>query len=230
MKLAFLIPTAFALACGGLVLADDAKKDDAKPAAAKAEAKAEVSVPFHGNAECPMSGEKIKTGKFAEKDGKRIYVCCSKCERAANKDFDTAYAKAYPADKVVDLANELCPVSGDKVKADVSVAFQGHKVHFCCQKCAAKWQEGGQKNLALALDPKLVAANNAKCPVMPDDECDGTEFFVYKDTLIDVCCGDCIEKFQETPDQFLKAANIDIDALHEKARAAKAAQPAAGGR
>lgn len=182
--------------------------DDAKKPAAPAAA--EVAVPFFGNAVCPVSNKPAAHDKYAEKDGERIYTCCGKCEKAVEADFDKFKATAYPADKVVDIANATCPIGHKKAKDSVTTDWQGHRVRFCCADCKSEFLKAPNKNLELALHPDLKLAENAKCPVSGEDDADGDTFVVYRNVLVNLCCADCADKFKADPEKYAKAAGVDF--------------------
>lgn len=50
---------------------------------------------------CPITGKPIDKKLFVDQDGKRIYVCCTRCPDAVKKDFPK-YAKQLE-DQGIDL-------------------------------------------------------------------------------------------------------------------------------
>lgn len=207
-----------AILCGSALRADD--KPETKPASGG------VTIPFHGNKECPLMGEPAKEKFFVEKDGQRIYFCCAKCKGKANADFEKTLAKAYPADKVVDAKNASCPVCAKPCKAeDAVLVIQGNKIHLCSKACETKAKASMQRCLALALDPTLIPLDNMKCPVS-GKEASGGEFFVYDGVLINGCCDKCPAEFGKDPAKALKNAGIDLDKV--KAEHAKKMEKDAG--
>jgi YHS domain-containing protein len=187
----------------------------AQPAKPAQSAEAAVSVPFHGNETCPISGKPVKQTVFAEQDQQRIYTCCAKCKKKVKDDFDGALAKAYPSDAVVAVKNTKCPISGKPTDdTDVNVSFQGHQINLCCEKCESRFEQNPRRYLALLKNPELKALNNKKCIVMTDEPIEPGSFFVYKNTLVDTCCADCAEDFAADPDSYLakfrmKAADLE---------------------
>lgn len=175
-----------------------------------------VTVPFFGNETCPFMGKPIRGDKFVEKDGKKVYVCCAKCMRRAEADFDQAYAAAYPADKVKELNNELCPIMGGETEHSTSTTeFQGHEVRFCCAGCDRKFHKQPNRHLALLTSDSegsepLRVLGNKKCLVEPEADIALDTFFIYKGVLIDASSAKAIETFKKSPDLFLKAAGVDI--------------------
>lgn len=193
------------------VASEVAAESVAKPA------KPEVQVPFFGNTHCPIMDKKVNGEKFAEKDGKRVYVCCAKCVRRAEADFDKAYAAAYPTDKVKDLKNEFCPIMGGETEhATTTTEFQGHLVHFCCPGCDRKFHKQPNRHLSLLTgDPTtgkpLRLLGNKKCLVAGDKDIAKDTFFIYQGVLIDASSSDAIDEFKKAPALYLKAAGVDLE-------------------
>lgn len=182
----------------------------AAPAAAKqegkAEAKAEVVVPFIGNATCPMqAGKPVNKSKFVEHEGQRVYYCCGKCAAAAKADPKAAVAAAYKESKAV--ANKSCPVSGHAIEAgkSKSVSFMGHTIELCCADCEAGFKKNAYA-MTIAAVYGVEDAKNAHCPVMDKEEVNGEDFVIYKGKLVHLCCGDCSEEFKKDADKFLAKA------------------------
>ncbi len=182
----------------------------AAPAAAKqegkAEAKAEVVVPFIGNATCPMQvGKAVNKTKFVEHEGQRVYYCCGKCAGAAKADPKAAIAAAYKESKAV--GNKKCPVSGHAIEAgkSKSVSFMGHSIELCCADCEAGFKKNAYA-MAIAAVYGVEDAKNAHCPVMDKEEASGEDFVIYKGKLVHLCCGDCTEEFKKDADKFLAKA------------------------
>ena len=185
-------------------------------------ARAQVETPILGNRTCPFSGKPVRPDKYVERNGERVYVCCNKCRAKAKKDFETAYAKAYPADSVRDLGNPTCPIMGNKAKEDVTVTVQGMKVHMCCKRCEKKLRGDLQARLALLTHPDLVDLGNERCLVTPEEESVPGSFFVYDGVLIRTCCDDCKDEFAADPQKFLDEAGVDLEKVKAEARAKKA--------
>ncbi|MEZ6197598.1 MAG: hypothetical protein R3F20_18035 [Planctomycetota bacterium] len=208
-------------------------------------AKKEVTIPFVGNEKCPLTGEKVNSKYYAEKDGERIYTCCGDCAAKVEADFEAAKKKAYPEDKVVEIKTEKCMIMTRKdVKSNHSVTFQGHKISFCCKRCVKTFKSAPQKYLTLALHPELVDAKNKTCPVMDKEEVDADRFVVYDGFLINLCCKKCQGAFKKDPEKYVEAMGLrkmkakakskddddddDDDDHHERRRKPAAGKPASG--
>ncbi|HBF34037.1 TPA: hypothetical protein DDW35_05690 [Candidatus Sumerlaeota bacterium] len=89
---------ALAFACPVFAASDDKPTSGTVTAAASKE-----------QTTCPIMGGAVNKKLFVDKDGKRIYVCCSGCIEPVKKDFDAiakkleasgvTLAKAEPATK-----------------------------------------------------------------------------------------------------------------------------------
>lgn len=179
----------------------------AAPAAQAAPAaKAEVVVPFIGNATCAMqAGKKINPTKYVTHEKQRAYFCCGKCAGAAKADPKAAIAAAYPEAKAV--ANKKCPVSGHAIEAGKakSVTFMGHTLDLCCADCEAGFAKDAYAMTVCAIYG-CEDLKNAKCPVMDEDAAD-EDLVIYKGKLVRLCCADCSEEFTKDADKFLAKAS-----------------------
>ncbi|MSR74947.1 MAG: hypothetical protein EXS14_05715 [Planctomycetes bacterium] len=152
-------------------------------------------MPFYGNAKCPIEGKDVNRKLFAEHEAQRIHVCSKDCRKKVDADLAANLAKAYPADKVVDVKNATCPCMPKAAKAEFSTVWQGHKVQFCCKKCLGRFPKQPARFLTMALNKDLVAVGNTKCPVMPEEDVEADMFILYKGKLIDLCCDSCVDDF-----------------------------------
>lgn len=153
-------------------------------------------MPFYGNTKCPIEGKDVNRKRFAEHEGQRIHVCSKDCRKKVDADLAGSLAKAYPADKVVDVKNVNCPCMPKAAKAEHSVTWQGHKVGLCCKKCLVKFAKQPARHLTLALHKDLIVVGNTKCPVMPEEDVDAEYFILYKGKLIELCCDSCVDDFE----------------------------------
>lgn len=201
--------TVVALVTPGLVGAQETPTAPAAPAAAEADVP-QGEVPFFGNETCPVMGKKVKLDKFAEKDGKRVYVCCAKCVKRVEADFDAAYELAYPAESAKDLKNPKCPIMGGDAAADVTAEFQGHLVHFCCPGCDRKFAKEPNRHLALLTRPGLVVLGNETCLVEKDAEVAPDTFVIFEGVLLDASSATTAAALAKDPQRYLKAAGIDL--------------------
>jgi YHS domain-containing protein len=224
MKFKLIGLSALATLAAGLLAAVAAYAADegAKPAA-----KSEVTKPFFGNANCPMTGKAVDKAVFAEKNGERIYFCCNGCKGKGVADFEGTLPKAYPADKVVDTKNAMCPIMGEAIDPEQTLVLQGHKVAVCCKGCDKKLRKSTNHFLALIADPALVPLKNKKCLVSGSDST-GTNIYVYEGVLVDACSDKCSAAFEKDPAKYLTAAGVDLAKVKAEAKP-RAEQPAAGG-
>jgi YHS domain-containing protein len=92
----------------------------------------------------------------------------------------------------VSLEGIKCPISGSAAKESKSVAFHEGKVYFCCEKCAAKFEEDKGKFAAKA-NHQLVATHQymqTACPYSGGKLDDSTAIEVGG-TKVAFCCKNC---------------------------------------
>jgi YHS domain-containing protein len=123
----------------------------------------------------------------------------------------TAYAAETKEKKACTLAaacdTGMCPCSGQKAAADVTVDYNGGKVHFCCAKCAEKFSKDPAKYMAKA-NMQLVATGQAKqiaCPLTGKPAKDDITVTVAG-AEIHLCCGGCKAKLSKAAE----AKQIDL--------------------
>lgn len=162
-----------------------------------------------GNTKCPMTGKDVDSKYWVESGGQKVWFCCKECKAKAKTDPAAAVAKAYPADKVIDVKNETCPCLGKPAKEDKTVVFQGHKVRICCDGCEKKFKEEPNRYLAVAKNKDLKVVGNPKCPVMTDDAVVKDLYISYKGHLVGICCDSCVEEFAASPSKFMKALGLE---------------------
>jgi len=112
------------------------------------------------NTVCPVSGEAIGEPKVEiTLQQKRFFVCCHGCVAPARADAQAVLAKlAEP--QLIDVGNDLCPITGTKVAPNQFVVIAGHLVRLADGKAveACKQDPEGTltkaKQLAKAQPPK----------------------------------------------------------------------------
>ncbi len=116
---------------------------------------------LYGNHACPVSGKAVVSDvsvAYEDKENKvfgRIYLCCPKCVKAAEKDLAGLYKKFYLTDAKTgkakeprDLKNETCPMSGEKIDPSATIEYNGMLIHFCCPGCADGFLEDPEPKMA----------------------------------------------------------------------------------
>ncbi|MEQ8766035.1 MAG: hypothetical protein RL885_19110 [Planctomycetota bacterium] len=190
--------------------AQDAEKKAGKleKASTKSLSLNEVQVPTLGNDKCPISGNPVKAGSFAEKDGERVYFCCDNCAGKGKADPAAFLAKAYPVAKKV--GNKKCPMSGQPIKDDKAklVKWQGHEVSLCCGNCEKSFGKDPKLFVAKATMPKVKDLGNEKCPGSGHDVESG-KFAIYQLQLVHFCCDDCVDAFKESPKEMMAKIKKD---------------------
>ncbi len=202
-----------AVLAGGVGTDDPAKKQEPRePAASKQEPDARaVTIPFFGNKNCPVSGEAIDRTAVLELEGQPVYFCCKKCVAKGKDDPKAMLAKAYPADKVVDLKNTMCPVMAEPVgDATDTVTVMGRKMRLCCDGCAEDVVAHPVAMLARLENPKLVDLENKTCPIS-EKPAFGKFVAVYQGKMMRLCGDACVEKVRKDPEKALAAASKKED-------------------
>lgn len=203
----FLLFAASAVLVGAVALASSFTNQDKgqdKPASRPAQT-AKVEVPFFGNEMCPYSNKPVDRAKSVEIGGQVVYLCCDKCVAKA-KDDKEVVAKAYPAEKNVDLKNTVCPLMTEKIgDSKEKVTIMGRTIHLCCDDCTADAKKAPIATLAVATNPKLVDVSNKMCP-LSDHAVSSKDVVIYNGKIVRLCCNDCVEAFKKDPDKSLAAA------------------------
>lgn len=132
--------------------------------AAQTPAEPDVRVPTFPNSTCPIMGKKVSMPLFVDTEVGRFYLCCKPCVRKVLKDVPTAHKTAYPA--VEEVANEVCPISGEPIgELAVEVTLQGYRFKVCCAGCVDQARAQHQTTLVRLREPALVDLGNRTCPV-----------------------------------------------------------------
>ena len=123
------------------------EKDHAKYSAKLAEKQKAAQLANYPFKTCAVSKEEL--GSMGEPvqvmlEGTLVQLCCKSCTKKAmakpaemaQKVKDAAYAAQQKT------ANTTCPVGGEKLEDKVVEVMFGTKlVRFCCEKCAAKFEQ-----------------------------------------------------------------------------------------
>ena len=115
------------------------------------------------NRKCPITGGKVVSKHYADKNGLRLYACCPKCKtRLWTDPAATAKDLGYKwIPGVIDLRNTKCPITGDAVypEAPIWVDLDGIRVRVCCDRCVEKAKKDPARTFRLAgVDPKKLKA------------------------------------------------------------------------
>jgi YHS domain-containing protein len=88
------------------------------------------------NRMCPVMNSAVSPKYRAEYKNQYVYFCCQGCVTMFQKDPETYIAKLNEADREAIKANEICPVTNEKITDHTrSVEHEGRKVYFCCDGC-----------------------------------------------------------------------------------------------
>ncbi|MCE9545181.1 MAG: hypothetical protein K8T25_06655 [Planctomycetia bacterium] len=94
-----------------------------------------------------------------------------------------------------DVSNAKCPVSGKACDESQSVAFDGGKVYFCCDKCPAEFEKNKAKYAAKAALQLVVTgqAKQEKCPIS-GKPIDASQTVEVDGVKVAFCCKNCVAK------------------------------------
>lgn len=86
------------------------------------------------NKVCPVSGEPIGEHKVAiTLQASRLQLCCAGCVDAARANSQVVLATVHD-DKLVNVGNDTCPLSGEPVQKNAFVVIDGNLVHLSSPK------------------------------------------------------------------------------------------------
>lgn len=157
---------------------------------------------------CLVSNEELDdSAKVFQVDGHTFKTCCKKCQAKIEKDPKTYVTKLEQAVTQAQAATyslTTCPISGKTLNDKaVSVVVDTTLVKLCCGGCKDKLMADPQKAIAKvqsAAFAKQSATYTAKtCPVSGHDLDDNAVAVMHGTTLVKLCCSDCMEKLQATP-------------------------------
>ena len=106
----------------------------------------------------------------------------------------------YPLDKCI-VTGETLGEHGDVVIKE----YDGREIRFCCKMCVKDFEKD-QASFMQKLDDAIIEAQLADypaetCPISGQKlGAMGDPFnFVYQDRLVRLCCGGCLDKFNNDP-------------------------------
>jgi len=127
---------------------------------------------------CPVSGAPAKTANMGVYNDVVYRFCCPEHITAFQKNPQLYLTNLPNNGVIVDLANEICPVSGQPAQKTQFIVIDGYKVHAKCAATSAALRRFPAPYLAKAkriqgMTPEqlkkefvpMVAYNNATCPV-----------------------------------------------------------------
>lgn len=128
-----------------------------------------------------------------------------------------------------ELLAARCPVSGDRVSAEVSLDYLGGKVYFCCPDCIRKFKSDRSKYEAKARAQLVITGQfkQVRCPVDGKEVAPAIRARIYG---VDVrfCSAQCAKKVrQASPEEriewvFVKGFSNGFAAKHEATVAGRA--------
>lgn len=180
---------------------------------------------------CPISGEPVAEGVTAKVAAIKIGLCCKDCIKKlgnvetpavelvfGNDVFTKAFIKKGAKKKKNPLAGIKCPMMpGKNVKATSSVDYKGSKVYFCCDSCAAEFENAPEKYSSKA-NQQLVQTGQyvqRACPFS------GETYFPEHSVKVGgaqvyFCCESCKETVKNVKDDNARTDLIFGDKRFEK--------------
>ena len=68
-----------------------------------------------------------------------------------------------------EIAQKVCPVTGDKIDPNIHVDYNGRRVYFCCQMCVATFEKDPAKYLAKVDEQIKSGAMPSEGGAMPSE-------------------------------------------------------------
>jgi YHS domain-containing protein len=101
-----------------------------------------------------------------------------------------------------------CPVSGEAIDKTVHVDYQGQRVYFCCNKCAARFRKDPEKIFSKVESDGVQLENiQTACPVSGEQlggpDMGAPVIVRYKGRTVKLCCKMCAPKFEKDPAKYL---------------------------
>ncbi len=168
---------------------------------------------------CVVSGKSLaKKSKTIEVDGRTVKVCCGKCAKKVRKKTSTYLKKidaAIIAQQSPNYPLSNCPISGKKLGKmgkPKNLILEGQLVKLCCGGCAKKAKAKSKTILAMihkeAYLKQIKGHENGKgmtCVVShkPADRKGTAKLIMHGNTLVAVCCKNCLKKFMADPNKYL---------------------------
>lgn len=98
----------------------------------------------------------------------------------------------------------LCPVTNEPVSRKVFVDFQGQRIYFCNDGCAAAFLKDPEKYMQVIADSGILLESiQTTCPVM-GSAIDKSIFRDYKGRRVYFCCSMCPPEFDKDPEGVMR--------------------------
>jgi YHS domain-containing protein len=94
------------------------------------------------NQMCPVMNAAVSPKYRTEYKHQYVYFCCQGCITMFEKDPETYIAKMSEVDREAVKANEICPVTNEKIADHTRfVEHEGRKIYFCCDGCVEMYKK-----------------------------------------------------------------------------------------
>ncbi|MCX5683776.1 MAG: YHS domain-containing protein [Planctomycetota bacterium] len=71
--------------------------------------------------------------------------------------------KTGAASGTTEIAQKLCPVTGDPISKDIFVDYNGRRIYFCCNMCPAEFKKDPEKYIK-KMDEQMKAGGASMAP------------------------------------------------------------------
>lgn len=185
-----------------------------------------VEVPISPNATCPIMGKKVSLPLFVDTELGRIWVCCKPCFKKILANVPKAHQTAYPV--VQELANQVCPVSGEPIgEHKVAITLQATRLQLCCAGCVDTARATAQVVLAKVRGDKLVDVGNDTCP-QSGEPAQKNAFVVIDGHLVHLSSPKLVDDVRKAPAAVLAKARELAKAQPPRQKHVHTPAPAAG--
>lgn len=220
-----------------LALTAPSQEPAAAPAAAPKSVPAIIKTDGYPLDTCIVSGKALGEGaKTVEVAGRTYKTCCGKCPakiEAEPAQYAEKLDAAIVAQQQANYPLTKCVVSGkalDSMGGPKSIVLDGKLVQLCCGNCTKRATARKAEILAdleeAALQAQRKGYLSTTCPVSGHDLDEQAVEVVHGNTLIKLCCEDCIEKVQAKPNEIAAKVTAENRKLQQaKAEKAEKEQP-----
>ena len=162
---------------------------------------------------CPVSGKPIDKSVYSDHDGKRVYFCCTDCQKQFEKNPEAMMMK-MKSDGVMlastpmkHMTQTVCPISGKPIDNSVHSDYEGKRVYFCCTDCQKQFEKDPKavmmKMEKSGVTPEKVMTHQTMCPVS-GEAINKSVHADYMGKRVYFCCPDCEKAFKKDPAKYIK--------------------------
>ncbi len=156
---------------------------------------------------CPVTDEPANLSVSVATDDGPVFFCCKGCVKKYKADTKKYAEKVTLQGKALADRPKIqvkCPVNERPVDSKLTLDHHGEKVHFCNEKCMAKFKESPDKFKASLANSYTY---QTKCPVMGGTIDPKASSRLPTGETIYWCCMGCEKTLYEDPEKY--AANLE---------------------